>query len=72
MDHEKQITLLIDATRVTLKALRVILRASQSALAYKIAKAIVVAPEGFLEQQRLGFDLILDSYDFKVNYFKIR
>lgn len=62
----QNILVIIDATKIPIKALRIILRACQSALAYKIRQAIIVEPEGFLGQQRVGIDILLDSYDFKV------
>lgn len=62
------ILVFIDATKIPIKALRIILRACQSSFAYKIKQVIIVEPEGFLGQQRVGIDILLDSYDFKVFY----
>ncbi|KAI6178627.1 Protein F55D12.2, isoform a [Aphelenchoides besseyi] len=59
------IVVLIDSSRVPVKVLRVVLRACQNALAYKIKQAVVIAPERFLDQQRMSLDILLDAYDFK-------
>ncbi|KAI6241341.1 CRAL-TRIO domain-containing protein [Aphelenchoides fujianensis] len=59
------IVVLIDSGRVPVKVLRVVLRACQNALAYKIKQAVVIAPDRFLDQQRMGLDILLDAYDFK-------
>lgn len=57
---------LIDATKVPIKALRLILKACQNALAYKIKQAIIIEPDRFFNQQRISLDILLESYDFKV------
>jgi hypothetical protein len=60
------IIVLIDATRVPVKALRLILKACQNALAYKIKQAIIIELDRFFNQQRISLDILLESYDFKV------
>lgn len=56
--------------QVPLKALRIVLRACQSALAYRIRQCILLEPDTFLgiQQRRVAtIDLLLlDTYDFKV------
>lgn len=59
------IVVLIDSGRVPIKVLRLILRACQNALAYKIKHAIVIEPNRFFDQQRISLDILLEAYDFK-------
>uniref|UniRef100_A0A7E4UXZ9 CRAL-TRIO domain-containing protein n=1 Tax=Panagrellus redivivus TaxID=6233 RepID=A0A7E4UXZ9_PANRE len=59
------IIVLVDATRVPVKALRIILKACQNALAFKIRHAVIVEPEKFFDQQRMSLDILLENYDFK-------
>ncbi|KAH7696999.1 Protein F55D12.2 a [Aphelenchoides avenae] len=63
--HAASIVVLIDGTQVPVKVLRVVLRACQNALAYKIKQAIVLEPDRFLDQQKISLDLLLEAYDFK-------
>lgn len=59
------IVVLVDSGRVPIKALRLVLRACQNALAYKIKHAIVIEPDRFFDQQRISLDILLEAYDFK-------
>ncbi|KAI3420216.1 hypothetical protein GPALN_003534 [Globodera pallida] len=64
---DQQITVLLDAPKVPIKALRIVLRACQSALAYKIRQCVLLEQDRIL-QQRVALDVILhDKYDFKVS-----
>ncbi|KAL3120345.1 hypothetical protein niasHT_009248 [Heterodera trifolii] len=63
---DQQITVLLDAPKVPMKALRLVLRACQSALAYKIRQCILLEQDWFI-QHRVALDVILhEKYDFKV------
>uniref|UniRef100_A0A914HPY5 Uncharacterized protein n=2 Tax=Globodera rostochiensis TaxID=31243 RepID=A0A914HPY5_GLORO len=63
----ERITVLLDAPKVPIKALRIVLRACQSALAYKIRQCVLLEQDRLL-QQRVALDVILhDKYDFKVS-----
>uniref|UniRef100_A0AC34RJW6 CRAL-TRIO domain-containing protein n=1 Tax=Panagrolaimus sp. JU765 TaxID=591449 RepID=A0AC34RJW6_9BILA len=59
------IVVLVDATRVPIKALRLVLKACQSALAFKMKQAVIVELDKFFDQQKLTLDILLENYDFK-------
>ena len=60
------IIVLIDATKISVKALRLILKACQNVLAFRNKRVIITEPDSFFDQQRLSLDILLESYDFKV------
>ncbi|CAD5210272.1 unnamed protein product [Bursaphelenchus xylophilus] len=64
-DDSNHIVVVIECQKLTLKIVKVVLRACQNALAFKIKHAIVLESEYFLEQQKISLDMALETYDFK-------
>ncbi|CAD5206937.1 unnamed protein product [Bursaphelenchus okinawaensis] len=64
-DDCNNIVVVIECQKLTLKIVKVVLRACQNALAFKIKHAIVLESDYFLEQQKITLDMALESYDFK-------
>ncbi|KAE9552900.1 hypothetical protein FO519_003885 [Halicephalobus sp. NKZ332] len=59
------IVVLVDSTKVPVKALRLVLKACQNALAFKIKHAVIIEPEKFFDQQKMSLDILLENYEFK-------
>uniref|UniRef100_A0A0R3RUR7 CRAL-TRIO domain-containing protein n=1 Tax=Elaeophora elaphi TaxID=1147741 RepID=A0A0R3RUR7_9BILA len=58
-------TVVIDGRKATVKHVRGALRACQQALYHRVRSVLVIQPEKFLEQQKLNFELIKETYQFK-------
>lgn len=65
-EQGNNIVVIIECQKLTSKLLKLIMRASQNALAFKINHIIVLESDNFLEQQKISLDMALESYDFKV------
>uniref|UniRef100_A0A914YRX6 CRAL-TRIO domain-containing protein n=1 Tax=Panagrolaimus superbus TaxID=310955 RepID=A0A914YRX6_9BILA len=59
------VIILIDAAKIPIKALRLILKACQNVLAFRSKHVVIAQPDSFFEQQKLSLDILLESYDFK-------
>uniref|UniRef100_A0AC35G085 CRAL-TRIO domain-containing protein n=1 Tax=Panagrolaimus sp. PS1159 TaxID=55785 RepID=A0AC35G085_9BILA len=59
------VIVLIDAAKIPIKALRLILKACQNVLAFRSKQVVIAQPDSFFVQQKLSLDILLESYDFK-------
>uniref|UniRef100_A0AC35TQ94 CRAL-TRIO domain-containing protein n=1 Tax=Rhabditophanes sp. KR3021 TaxID=114890 RepID=A0AC35TQ94_9BILA len=61
------ILVLIDARKLTQKYVRLLLKTIKITFGNKISQVLLIEPEGFIIQQKINFDILMDAYDYKTN-----
>uniref|UniRef100_A0A0N4Z2R6 CRAL-TRIO domain-containing protein n=1 Tax=Parastrongyloides trichosuri TaxID=131310 RepID=A0A0N4Z2R6_PARTI len=58
------ITVLIDARKLTQKFVRLLLKTIKITFCNKVSQVYLIEPEGFIIQQKINFDILMDAYDY--------
>uniref|UniRef100_A0A0N5BA59 CRAL-TRIO domain-containing protein n=1 Tax=Strongyloides papillosus TaxID=174720 RepID=A0A0N5BA59_STREA len=65
------ITILIDARKLNQKFVRLLLKTIKITFSNKISQVYLIEPEGFIIQQKINFDILMDAYDYKTTIISL-
>lgn len=65
-DKSVKFTVLIDMRKTASRYLKSVLKVVQQSLVYRLQQVIIIKPDQFFDKSRIGIDLRLEVYEFKV------